>query len=105
MKLRLAFGTIPKATLQLLPKGLHHFSYLRRGATWRSGYATVCKTDRFAFCVSAHSEKIAKSSPNYINRLAGVSERREAPAATGRAAVRQACVESGVPGPRRAPIL
>jgi hypothetical protein len=30
--------------MRLLPKWLSRFSYLRRGATWRSGYATVCKT-------------------------------------------------------------
>jgi hypothetical protein len=30
--------------MQLLPKWLPRFSYRRRGATWRSGYATVCKT-------------------------------------------------------------
>jgi hypothetical protein len=27
-----------------LPNQLQEFNYLRRGATWRSGYATVCKT-------------------------------------------------------------
>jgi hypothetical protein len=27
-----------------LPNRLRAFSYSRRGATWRSGYATVCKT-------------------------------------------------------------
>ena len=27
-----------------LPNRLEAFSYSRRGATWRSGYATVCKT-------------------------------------------------------------
>ena len=29
---------------QLLLKSLHRFTYQRSGATWRSGYATVCKT-------------------------------------------------------------
>jgi hypothetical protein len=29
---------------QLLPNRLARFSYLLSGATWRSGYATVCKT-------------------------------------------------------------
>jgi hypothetical protein len=30
--------------MRLLPKHLSGFTYRRSGATWRSGYATVCKT-------------------------------------------------------------
>jgi hypothetical protein len=48
---------------------------LRRGATWRSGYATVCKTACFAFFISGHSEKSSKPGLNATNRLGRVSER------------------------------
>jgi hypothetical protein len=36
-------------------------------ATWRSGYATVCKTDRFGCSFDGHSEKSAELTPNTIN--------------------------------------
>jgi hypothetical protein len=67
-----SFGITPPP----LPNRLRAFSYPRRGATWRSGYATVCKTGRFGFCLKGHSEKTAKSDPNCTNRLGTVSERR-----------------------------
>ncbi len=38
------FGMTVPPTTQPLPSRLEAFSYLHRGATWRSGYATVCKT-------------------------------------------------------------
>jgi hypothetical protein len=38
-------------------------------ATWRSGYAAVCKSDCFAFEINAYSEKQAKLSACDINRL------------------------------------
>jgi hypothetical protein len=58
-----------------LPNGLRAFSYLRRGATWRSGYATVCKTDRFAFSINGHSEKADEIDLYYVKRLGVNSER------------------------------
>jgi hypothetical protein len=51
-------------------------------ATWRSGYAAVCKTERFSFAIKRNSEKTANFSLNSINRLDRVSEyRRERMAA------------------------
>jgi hypothetical protein len=43
-------------------------------ATWRSGYATACKTQRFALFINLHSEKFVKSRLNPINRLGRISE-------------------------------
>jgi hypothetical protein len=41
-------------------------------ATWRSGYATVCKSDQFAFPLKARSENSEKFHPISNNRLARV---------------------------------
>src|SRR5271157_235820 len=43
-------------------------------ATWRSGYAAVCKTDYFSFKINMHSEKIEKFDLLPANRLAADSE-------------------------------
>ena len=45
-----------------------------RMATWRSGYAAVCKADRFSCKISAHSVKTGKSAPRFVNGLAPISE-------------------------------
>jgi hypothetical protein len=52
-----------------------HLAYRRSGASWRSGYATVCKTDRFSFENNALSENRALFAPIGVNRLARISER------------------------------
>ena len=44
MRHRQTFRMLRASTMQLLPKRLSGFTYRHCGATWRSGYATVCKT-------------------------------------------------------------
>jgi hypothetical protein len=45
------------------------------GATWRSGYAAVCKTNNFPCAIKAHSEIRPNIASSRINRLAADSER------------------------------
>ncbi len=53
---------------------LLHFRYSRRMATWRSGYAAVCKTECFANNFKEHSEINRGFTLRDINRLAASSE-------------------------------
>jgi hypothetical protein len=56
-----------------------HSPHLRSGtATWRSGYATVCKTTYFPSNFNAHSEKSPRTRARKINNLGSVSEGRTA---------------------------
>jgi hypothetical protein len=43
-------------------------------ATWRSGYATVCKTSYFAFIVNIFSENQSKFDGLPVNGLSDISE-------------------------------
>lgn len=61
----------------LLPNPLPAFTYARGGGVSRVAKGADCKSDQFAFRLNKHSEKTAKSAPNRINSLHGVSERRE----------------------------
>ena len=67
MRSDLSSGTFPKALVSQLPKPLIACIDPRRGATWRSGYATVCKT--------VYSGSIPDvASINMINDLRGLLE-------------------------------
>jgi hypothetical protein len=49
-------------------------TYQPHKATWRSGYATVCKTTYFPSNFNAYSEKKASNKARKINNLDSVSE-------------------------------
>jgi ISXO2-like transposase domain len=68
-------GTPATVTTPLLPNRLPGFTYQRAEATWRSGYATVCKTGCFGCLINAHSEKSSKVDGLPVNGLARDSER------------------------------
>jgi hypothetical protein len=63
-------------TTVLLPNPLPMFTYARGGGVSRVAKGADCKSDHFGFCINKHSEKIAKSLSNHINRLAAISEWR-----------------------------
>ena len=75
MKSGFQFGmTVPTNKTRLL-KVLPCFKKRARMATWRSGYAAVCKATCFCCLVNDHSDKTANFDPFPINGLAAVSER------------------------------
>jgi hypothetical protein len=50
------------------------FNYRHTEATWRSGYAAVCKSDKFLNKINVYSEKVAEFALSQINRLHADSE-------------------------------
>src|ERR1700722_3696447 len=71
----ICFGMTKRQNRTRLLNTLYLFKEPTWTATWRSGYAAVCKSDRFALLANVHSEKLGKFRSFSIKGLAFVSER------------------------------